>query len=266
MSDTTTGQVSSRAADLYEEFFVPALFGQWPTRLLQLAEVGEGDSVLDVGCGTGVLARAAYHVVGPSGKVTGVDPNEGMLAVASRTEPGVSWTKGTAEDLPVRSATMDGVVCQFALMFFTDRARAVAELARVTRPGGTVVVATWAQVETSPGYAAMVDLLRAVAGDEPADALLAPFSIGTEKALRTIMAGTFPGVEVRRWNGVAKFPSVLDWLETDIRAWTLRPLISDDALEALRSRAPDNLARFCDPDGSVSFPAPAVVADSLTPR
>lgn len=265
MTDATTGQVSTEAAELYEEFFVPALFAQWPQRLMALAEVARCDSVLDVGCGTGVLARAARRLVGPSGSVTGIDPNDAMLAVASRVQPEVSWLNAVAEDLPVGDDTMDRVLCQFALMFFTDRDRAVAELSRVTRAGGRVVVATWAEVESSPGYAAMVRLLRDVSGDEPADALLAPFSVGTESALYDTMVKTFPGVEVQRWNGVAHFPSVLDWLETDIRAWTLAPLISDDEFAELRERAPCDLDRFCEPDGSVTFSAPAVVADVLMP-
>lgn len=263
MSDAKTGQVGIETAELYEEFFVPALFDQWPERLLALAGVAEGDRVLDVGCGSGVVARAARRAVGASGTVTGVDPNDAMLAVAARVEPGVTWINGVAEDLPIETGTMDRVICQFALMFCTDRARALAELARATRPGGAVVVATWAGLDATPGYAAMVDLLREVAGDRPADALLAPFDVGTESELHELMVETFPGVEVCRWDGSAKFPSVQDWLDTDIQAWTLAPLISDDAYDTLRRRAPRDLAQFCDPDGSVRFPAPAVVAHAV---
>lgn len=265
MTDATTGQVETGAAELYERFFVPALFGQWPDRLLTLAGARSGDKVLDVGCGTGVLARAARGVVGASGSVTGVDVNDAMLAVAERTHREVVWMKGRAEDLPIATATMDRTLCQFAAMFFNDPTTAFTEMARVTRPGGSVVVATWAAVATSPGYAALVDLLRTVAGDGPADALLAPFSVGTEAALQDLMAPAFPDVQVRRWDGTARFPSVLHWLETDIEAWTLRPLISEDAFATLRERAPRDLARFCEPDGAVSFPAPAMVADVRVP-
>ena len=266
MTDGTTGQVDTGAAELYERYFVPALFDQWPARLLTLAEVESGDKVLDVGCGTGVLARAARGVVGTSGSVTGVDPNDAMLSVAERADREVVWMKGMAEDLPIATATMDRTLCQFALMFFTDPNKAVTEMARVTRPGGRIVVATWAEVSTSPGYAAMVDLIRGVAGDGPAAALLAPFSVGTESALYDLMAPASPDVQVRRWDGTARFPSVLHWLETDIKAWTLGPLISEDAFATLRERAPQDLAQFCEPDGSVSFPAPAMVADLRAPR
>ena len=77
MDDATTGQVSAQAAEVYERFFVPALFDQWPERLMDLAQVAVGHRVLDVGCGTGVLARAAYDVVQPGGGVAGVDLNAG---------------------------------------------------------------------------------------------------------------------------------------------------------------------------------------------
>ena len=138
MSEATTGQVSTAAAELYERFFVPALFGQWPPRLLDLAEVRPGGTVLDVGCGTGVLARAARDRVGPDGEVVGLDPNDGMLAVARRTASDVTWVEGVAEELPLESDSVDRVLSQFALMFFTDPGRAVGEMragAAARRPG-----------------------------------------------------------------------------------------------------------------------------------
>jgi ubiquinone/menaquinone biosynthesis C-methylase UbiE len=88
--DDATGQVSAAAAELYDELFVPALFSQWPPRLIELAGVSPGHRVLDIGCGTGVLTRAAYDAVQPGGHVTGLDPNEGMLAVARRNAPHVT--------------------------------------------------------------------------------------------------------------------------------------------------------------------------------
>ena len=258
--DAKTGQVSAAAAERYEEFFVPALFGQWPSRLLDAAGVRRGQVVLDVGCGTGVLARAARERVRPDGAVIGVDPNDGMLAVARRTAPDVRWVEGVAEHLPAEVDAVDRVLCQFAAMFFTDPGLAVAEMGRVLRPDGLALLATWAEIGASPGYDALVALLRRVAGDEPAAALLAPFGIGTEQALHDLVAGSFEQVRVETWDGVARFPSLTAWVTTEVRAWTLDEMISEAQLDRLLASAPDALGRFCGPDGSVSFPAPAIVA------
>ncbi len=119
MTNAQRGQVVHSAAEVYEEFFVPALFGQWPDRVLDAVGASEGDRILDVGCGTGVLARAAVERVGGTGRVAGVDPNDGMLAVARRLGPDVTWDTGVAEHLPYPDASFDRVVSQFALMFFT---------------------------------------------------------------------------------------------------------------------------------------------------
>ncbi len=255
-----TGQLSAGAAELYEDFFIPALFGQWPPRLLDLADVGAGQTVLDIGCGTGVLARAARARTGGRGTVIGVDPNPGMLTVAARAVPDIRWIDGRAERLPLDEDSVDRVLSQFALMFFTDPEQAVAEMSRVLRPGGRLVVATWAEVGASPGYRAMVDLLRRVAGDEPADALMAPFAIGTEQALRKILEPGFPDLTTGTWDGVARYPSVESWLLTDVKAWALEDLVSDAQLRELLDHAPRALAEFCGQDGRVSFPAPAIVA------
>ncbi len=260
MGEASTGQVSTAAAELYEWFFVPALFGQWPSRLLDRAGVRPGDTVLDIGCGTGVLARTALARVGAQGRVVGVDPNAGMLAVARRTAPEVTWVDGSAERLPFEAGSVDVVVSQFALMFFSDRELAVREMHRVLRPGGRVVLATWAELDASPGYAAMVALLRRVVGDPPADALLAPFGVGTEAALRILAEPVFPGIQVETWEGTARFPSLEAWLTTDVKAWTLDDLISDAQFDDLLGEVPAALGRFCTPDGRVSFPAPAIVA------
>lgn len=88
MSDSDL-QAQIAAATAYEEFFVPALFGEWVGRVADAALIQSGQDVLDVACGTGVLARHAASRVGPDGFVAGVDPSAGMLAVAARLAPKV---------------------------------------------------------------------------------------------------------------------------------------------------------------------------------
>lgn len=266
IEDATRGQVAAAAAEIYEDFFVPALFGQWTEPMLDAAGVSAGDGVLDVGCGTGVLARAASSRVGATGEVVGLDCNTGMLAVAARSAEPVTWRQGQAENLPFTDASFDRLLCQFALMFFDDRVAALREMARVLRPGGTVAVATWSAVEESPGYASMVDLLRRVVGADAADALLAPFCLGTARAVAELVAPVFLDVVVTRQEGFARFDSIEAWLHTDVRGWTLAGMIDDDTFDRLLSEARRVLDRYTDAQGRVSFAAPALIATATKPR
>ncbi len=259
MDDAARGQVATSAAEVYEEFFVPALFGQFAASTVTLTGVGVGGRLLDVGTGTGVVARTALEKVGPSGHVVGLDINPAMLDVARQLSDGVTWVHGAAEDIPADDDSFDAVVCQFALMFLERPRDAVAEMARVVRSGGRVVVSTWANVSQSPGYAAMVELLDREIGPAAADALLAPFSIGTEDELAARFDGCLDVVEVRTQPGVARFRSLEAWLYTDVRGWTLSDMIDDAAFERLVVAARHRLQRFVGSDGRVEFPAPAII-------
>ncbi len=259
-SRASSGQVSTTAAEVYEEFFVPALFAQWAGPMLDAVDARAGDRLIDIGTGTGVLARAALRRVGSAGSVIAVDPNEGMLAVAARLAPELDVRRGVAEELPVADSEMTCSTCQFALMFVEDRARAVSEMARVTSPGGRVAVATWAAIEESPGYAAMVGLLDDVLGNWAAEALRAPFCIGTSDGLENVLRASFDDVVVQHRPGEARFASLEEWLHTDIRGWTLSDAVDDGQFSELRARATDRLSMFVGADGVVSFPAPALIA------
>lgn len=263
MSDidaATTGQVNATAAETYETFFVPALFGQWPDRVLDAAGLGAGDDVLDVGCGTGIVARAAARRLDRTGSVTGIDINDGMLAVAQRAPEPVVWRQGPAEELPFPDASFDRVVSQFAFMFFADQSAALEEMVRVMRPGGTITIATWAAIDESPGYAAMIKLLARLFGSDVAAALEAPFTLGTEGELMRVLRDGLPGASISRHEGVARFASIKAWVHTDIRGWTLADMIDDSQYADLLTAARTELAAFTDGDGQVRFAAPALIA------
>ncbi len=266
MNDSSTGQVTRSAADIYEEFFVPALFAEWPPRLADAAQLAPGQRVLDVACGTGVLAREAARRVAP-GAVTGLDRNGGMLAVARRMAPAIDWREGRAEALPFADGAFDAVVCQFALMFFEDRVAALKEMRRVLRPGGRLAVAVWDAAERSPGYADMIVLLQRLFGAAVADELRAPFVLGDRALFGSLFAEAgIAGVEIRTVSGMARFPSIESWVHTDIKGWTLADRIDDAQYRTLLREAARELQRYAQPDGTVAFAAPAHIASCTTPR
>jgi ubiquinone/menaquinone biosynthesis C-methylase UbiE len=266
MSEHKTGQVIASAAEVYEEFFLPALFQQWSERVAGAAEICPGQRVLDVACGTGVLARAAARRAGSAKWVVGLDINEGMLAVARRKAPEITWKAGRAEALPFDDNYFDAVVSQFGLMFFEERTTALREMMRVLRPGGRLAVAVWAALEQTPGYAVMTSLLARLFGESVAAALRSPFALGDPEALQAVFSEAgIPGAQVTTLPGTARFPSIAAWVHTDIKGWTLANVLSGDQFDRLLREAAGTLKEFELEDGSVSFPSPAHIVTAQKP-
>jgi SAM-dependent methyltransferase len=258
VSDARKGQVSGTAAEIYEEFFVPALFGQWAGPVADAAAIRSGQRVLDVACGTGVLAREISDRVGSGGSVAGLDVNDGMLEIAQRKAPGIEWLKGPAERLPFEDQSFDAVVSQFALMFFNEPTHAIEEMHRVVRPGGRLAVAVWDAIDRSPGYAALSDLLHRLFGEEATESLRAPFSLGDKTSLAELFAyAGLSGVEIATHPGNAKFPSIRSWMFTEVRGWTLADKLDDPEFESLVLEAEKRLGAFVGTAGAVEFAAPA---------
>jgi SAM-dependent methyltransferase len=266
MEHDLKGQVTRSAAEIYEEFFVPALFRQWAPLVADAARIASGQRVLDVACGTGVLAREAAQRVAPNGSVVGLDRNEGMLAMARRTAPEVTWETGLAEQLPLPDASFDAVVSQFGLMFFDDRARALREMWRVLKPGGRLAVCVWDALGNSPGYAAMAALLERLFGSRIAGELHAPFALGDHQALRSLFGKAgIPNADISTHPGTARFPSIEAWVRTDVKGWTLADLIDDDQYRLLLREAETALRPYARPTGEVVFDAPAHIVTARKP-
>ena len=124
-------QLSGSAPEAYQRYGVVAIGTAKAQELVALAALQPGARVLDVACGTGVVARQAAHAVGTTGQVTGLDINEGMLHVARTVPPPVgapiTWREGSVMALPFPDATFDTVLCQWGLEFFPDRAQGLRD-------------------------------------------------------------------------------------------------------------------------------------------
>lgn len=262
-----TGAVSTNAAVVYHRRFVPTLFGQFPPKVLDALDIGPLDDVLDVGCGTGIVAAAARHRVADSARVIGLDPNPAMLAVAEQETVGpVEWIPGTAESLPLDDDSVDVVVSQFALMFFADPDAAMAEAARVLRPGGRVGVVTWTALPSSPGFEILVDALRDHGCDAAAAELEAPFTIGTPDALADRVAPTFPDVEITTIAGTATFASVHDFVAINLDGWTMDDMVDLDQRRSIEQATGARLAPLVADDGALHFAANALLARASVAR
>jgi SAM-dependent methyltransferase len=208
----------SNPAEGYERFMVPPLFGPWATKLVELAEPTAGERVLDVGCGTGIVARRVAARLGTSGSVTGIDLNPDMLEVARMAAASegvaVSWQLGSGERLPFPDGCFDLVVSQFALMFFADRAAALAEMRRVIADRGRVLVSVWRGLDRHPFYATLHRAIQARIG---ISALLDIFSLGSAEELRALMMGAgFRNVEIQPISMTAQFPDPETFLAGEI--------------------------------------------------
>jgi len=257
------------AAASYQEGLVPALTREWAPRVVEAAGIRRGDRVLDVACGTGVLSQAAVEAVGPAGGVTGLDVDPGMLAVAARVVPGVSWHRGVAEALPFPDAAFDAVVSQFGLMFFPDRARALREMWRVLRPGGRMAVAVWASLDDTPAYADEVALVERLAGPGAADVLRSPFVLGDRARFES--AFTAAGIALESLTtvpGTGWFPSIHAMLDADLTGWLPVMGIQLDRriVERILTDAESVLRPYLTPDGTVRFASPAHIAVATRPR
>jgi ubiquinone/menaquinone biosynthesis C-methylase UbiE len=264
----TASQADIDVATVYEEFFVPALFREWAPRLVTAARISSGDRVLDVACGTGVLAREVASCVRPSGAVAGLDPNPGMLTVARRLAPDVQWRQGAAEALPYPDGAFDAVVSQFGLMFFTERTQALREMRRVLVPGGRLAIAVWDNLENTPAYAAEVTLIERLAGQRAADTLRAPFVLGNPEELAALCSSAgVANVAVARQRGTARFPSVRFMVEADLRGWLpiMGVTLSEEQIARILEESAQALNAFVTRDGRVEFDSPALIATGTRP-
>lgn len=218
MSERSGWQLASGSvAEAYERYIMSPFGNAWAQALVQVAAPAEGERVLDVACGTGAVARFTAPLVGPTGLVTGLDLNAGMLDIA-RAMPApigaaIAWQEGNATALPFPNASYDLVCCHQGLQFFPERLAALREMFRVLAPTGRLALALWRRLEHQPFAAALTEALERYVNREAAASLRAAFTLADADELRALVAGAgFGSVRVRIRSRLSRYPSLREFV------------------------------------------------------
>ena len=141
MADGLFDAVSVSSA--YQRYLVPVIFAPWAQCLVEFAGVREGDAVVDVASGTGVVAASAAAKVGPGGRIVAADVSPAMLAVAGQAHRRIETIETPADQLEVGDESFDVAVCQQGFQFFPDRHAAASAMRRALRGGGRAAIEVW---------------------------------------------------------------------------------------------------------------------------
>jgi ubiquinone/menaquinone biosynthesis C-methylase UbiE len=259
MTNHEQWQMSREAAEAYERNVARYILGPWAPLLVDAAVLRAGERVLDLACGTGVVARAAAERLGPEGHVIGIDLNPGMIGVA-RSLPipcgaPIEWLERSALDVGLSDGSVDVVLCQQGLQFFPDKPRAMREMRRVLRPAGRVALSVWSNkgiYNTALGGA-----LAQFVNEEVAARFCASRRAPTREQLEALTreAG-FTHVEVRVQRIDVRLPRLDTFALDHLGATPIAPIIATVGAEArdrIGASVMNQLAAFLDGHGA-SYP------------
>ena len=254
-----TFQLAGSGPEAYEKHLVPLLFDPLALRLVTLAGAEAGATGLDVACGTGVVAR---RLTGAGVRMTGVDLNPGMLAVARSLEPAVTWVEGDAQALALPAGSYDLATCQQGLQFMPDPGAALRSIHGVLCPGGRVAVAIWRPLRTCPGFNALTNALDARVGTAAGDVLRGPFALGDCEPVRDLVSRTgFADVRIHTYCHPVRFASVEELVRSEIASTPLAVAAESWPPDAIPNMIADVTAALVDylADDGVLFPICAYV-------
>ena len=195
-------QLCKGGPEAFEKYIVPAFGGVWAQDIVKRAALRKGDRILDVGCGTGIVARYAYKALGDSVHITGVDVNDVALEkvreISARHAAPIEWKQADVTTLPFSDDTFDALLCQQGLQYFPDRFLALKEIKRVLVDEGRIVFSVWRPIEFSPLYLTLHKALETYINREAASILLSAYTLSDPMQLKALFEGAgFKNVKIR---------------------------------------------------------------------
>lgn len=210
-------QLSGDAPTFYMRYSY-AMQEPWTNDLISQARCKDGDRVLDVACGPGLVAGRVNQVSNATCEVTGIDVNEAMINTARKTAPDIDWHLGSATELPFADDSFEVVFCQQGLQYFPDRAKGMREMRRVLTPGGRLSLNVWGPLDRQPFDGVYRDCLRAFFGAEALRSSTLGFSLDTSGELRKLATDAdLNDVRIRFEHRTARYPDLDEFLT----GWTL---------------------------------------------
>ncbi|HEX2518031.1 MAG TPA: methyltransferase domain-containing protein [Castellaniella sp.] len=270
MSQPSGWQLSGSASEAYERYIVQAFMQGWTHALLDVATLAAGARVLDVACGTGVVARQAATRVGKQGHVVGVDLNAGMLAMArmlaQSSGASIEWKEGNVTALPFPEASFDVVLCQQGLQFFPDKPAALRDMRRVLMPTGHLVLSVWRQISHCPWQRAVADALERHVSMDAALGIRGAFALGDREELRALVrAAGFRTIRVRIDSQMIRYPSLDEFLPGYLSATPVAGIVAQldqPTRAAILQEVKTSLEPYVDDDGlAAPIEAHALVAN-----
>jgi ubiquinone/menaquinone biosynthesis C-methylase UbiE len=264
-------QLQGTSAELYERYLVPAVTLPWARDLVERVGLRAGDRVLDIACGTGVVARLAASAVGDAGRVAAIDVNRGMLAVGRSLPPPaggrIEWYDGTADALPFPDREFDVVLCQLGLQFFPDRPTALREMRRVLASAGRVGATVFTSIERNPAALALANAVDRHLGVGASSAKRSEHSLADPHELRELFSEVgFMDIRIETVTLDIRFASVDEWVGIQFAATPLAALLAEhdstareQLLGVVSAEVGLTLAPFVDGD-SFAFPQEVDVA------
>jgi ubiquinone/menaquinone biosynthesis C-methylase UbiE len=227
MSDVEHWQMDAGTPELFERYLVPAITSVWANDLLDRVAPRRGESLLDIACGTGIVARLAEQR-GYVGRLVGIDLNTAMLAVARARSAVIEWVEGSALDLPFEANTFDVVLCQQGLQFFPDGPLALKEMVRVLKPGGRAGLNVYSAIERTPAALAFVQALDKLLGPESSRTKRSEhLSCDAQEVGTWAKQAGFGVVDVVTVAKQITFPSMLDYVRFQLTATPMAALLKE---------------------------------------